>query len=308
LISTYKDEFSSKVQDGVKSFASGFEVKMSTGSQQIDNAMSDMASKIDEVNEGLRESLSTAGADLRTKTRELLTNHLEVSGAELEGVSSKVKQDIGESYEQLNNQLDSLNTTLNKTIEKLEESPMIGLTEKTLEQAFATPSDDEVDTSDIAERLSQVWDRVKAADFPGAKKTWNVVTRDAVNAHIKDMLTRAKSKVTLIVPEVGDVPTETLTELKTVVGVELVVTESGALGPNVKPLVGKGNIRVRIRSEKDVFACVRDSEEVLMAPAASIDSDVIGVVSEDAGFVKFVMSIVGPIFQAKTKRLKPEDL
>ena len=53
---------------------------------------------------------------------------------------------------------------------------------------------------------------------------------------------------------------------------------------------------------------MRDSEEVIMAPAASADSDVIGVVSEDDGFVRFVMSIVGPIFQAKTKLLKPEDL
>ena len=172
---------------------------------------------------------------------------------------------------------------------------MIGLTDETLEQAFASTSGDDVDTKDIAERLSKVWDRVKASDFPGAKKTWNVVTRDAVNAHIKDMLLRAKSKVTLIVPEVNDIPTEVLTELKTMVGVELVVTESGALGPKVKPLVGRGNIRVRTRSDKDVFACVRDSEELLMAPASSDDADVIGVVSEDDGFVKFVMSIIGPI-------------
>ncbi|MFW9921067.1 MAG: hypothetical protein ACFFED_15810, partial [Candidatus Thorarchaeota archaeon] len=73
-------------------------------------------------------------------------------------------------------------------------------------------------------------------------------------------------------------------------------------------LIGRGNIRVRSRTEKDVFACVRDSEEVLMAPAATSDVDVIGVVSEDDGFVKFVMSIIGPIFQAKTKLLKPEDI
>jgi hypothetical protein len=308
IISTHKDESSGKIQENVSSLVSGLDAKLSSGSQEVDSTISTMTSKIDQVNEGLKQSLSSAGDDLKNKTSGLLSNHLEVSGAELESVSSKVKQDIGDSYRQLDNQLDSLKGTLTATIEKLEESPMIGLTEETLEEAFASPSGDEVDTQDIAERLSKVWDRVRAADFPGAKKTWNVVTRDAVNAHIKDMLTRAKSKVTLIIPEVGDVPTEVLTELKTVVGVELVVTESGALGPSVKPLVGRGNIRVRSRSEKDVFACVRDSEEVLMAPAASSDADVIGVVSEDDGFVKFVMSIVGPIFQAKTKLVKPEDL
>jgi hypothetical protein len=235
-------------------------------------------------------------------------DNLERSGAGLDTVASQTSQEIQSSYGKLDAQLDTLNSVLSKAVDKLEESPMIGLTDATLEQAFAPSGRDQVDTKRIAERLDRVWERVKAADFPGAKKTWNVVTRAAVNAHIQDMLTRAKSKVTLIVPEVQDLPVEVLADLKSTIGVELVVTEGGQIGQKVKPLVGKGNIRVRTRSERDVFACVRDSEEVIMAPAASVDSDVIGVVSEDEGFVRFVMSIVGPIFQAKTKLLKPEDL
>ncbi|MCK5152495.1 MAG: hypothetical protein KAQ65_11655, partial [Candidatus Thorarchaeota archaeon] len=307
LISNHKDESNNKIQEGVQSLVSGIEGKMEMGRQEADSIIMNASSKVDGANEEQKQSLSSAGEDLKSKSGSLLSTHLESTGAELDGITSKVTQDIGESYQKLEDQLESLNGTLTRSIDKLEESPMIGLTDETLEAAFAS-SGDEVDTQDIAERLSKVWERVRAADFPGAKKTWNVVTRDAVNAHIKDMLGRAKSKVTLIIPEASDVPTETLKELKTVVGVELVLTESGSLGPNVKSLVGKGNIRVRLRSEKDVFACVRDSEEVLMAPAASEDSDVIGVVSEDDGFVKFVMSIVGPIFQAKTKLVKPEDL
>ena len=303
----HKDESNNKIQEGVQSLVSGIEGKMEMGRQEADSIIMNASSKVDGANEEQKQSLSSAGEDLKSKSGSLLSTHLESTGAELDGITSKVTQDIGESYQKLEDQLESLNGTLTRSIDKLEESPMIGLTDETLEAAFAS-SGDEVDTQDIAERLSKVWERVRAADFPGAKKTWNVVTRDAVNAHIKDMLGRAKSKVTLIIPEASDVPTETLKELKTVVGVELVLTESGSLGPNVKSLVGKGNIRVRLRSEKDVFACVRDSEEVLMAPAASEDSDVIGVVSEDDGFVKFVMSIVGPIFQAKTKLVKPEDL
>jgi DNA anti-recombination protein RmuC len=308
LLSNHKTESATKIQESVTSLISGVEAKLEKGSQEVEGTINDLSSRVDQTYDELKQSTSSAGDDLQSKSGSLLSSHLDLSGSELEGISSKVKQDIGDSYQQLDTQLDSLKGTLTGTIEKLEESPMIGLTEETLEEAFASPSGDEVDTQDIAERLSKVWDRVRAADFPGAKKTWNVVTRNAVNAHIKDMLSRAKSKVTLIVPEVGDIPTDVLTDLKTVVGVELVVTTTGALGPSVKPLVGKGNIRVRSRSERDVFACVRDSEEVLMAPAASTDDDVIGVVSEDDGFVKFVMSIVGPIFQAKTKLVKPEDL
>jgi hypothetical protein len=307
-ITDHKTESASKIQERVRSLTSGVAAITTKGSLEVDGSITDMTSKIEMTHEELRTSLSVAGDDIKSKSGNLLTKHLNLSSAELDEISSKLKHDISESYQKLDNQLDSLKGTLSGTMEKLEESPMVGFTEATLEETFASPSGDEVDTRDIAERLSKVWETVKAADFPGAKKTWNIVTRDAVNAHIKDMLTRAKSKVTLIVPEPSDIPISILTELKSSVGVELVVTESGALVQSVKSLIGRGNIRVRSRSEKDVFACVRDSEEVLMAPAASVDTDVIGVVSEDNGFVRFVMSIVGPIFQAKTKLLKPEDL
>ena len=97
-----------------------------------------------------------------------------------------------------------------------------------------------------------------------------------------------------------------LSEVKTTVGIELVVTEGNL--DKVKPLVGRGNIRVRVRSEKDVYACVRDSEEVLLAPAALKDQDVVGVTTEEEGFIRFIMGIVGPIFQAKAKMLRPGDI
>lgn len=307
-ITDHKIESASKIQERVSSLTSGVEAITTKGSLEVDGTVTDINSKVEMTHEELRTSLSAAGDDLKSKSGNLLTKHLKLSSTELDEISSKLKHDISESYQKLDNQLDSLKGTLSGTMEKLEESPMVGFSEATLEETFASPSGDEVDTRDIAERLSKVWETVRAADFPGAKKTWNVVTRDAVNAHIKDMLTRAKSKVTLIVPEPSDIPISILTELKSSVGVELVVTESGALAPSVRTLVGRGNIRVRSRKEKDVFACVRDSEEVLMAPAASVDTDVIGVVSEDDGFVRFVMSIVGPIFQAKTKLLKHENL
>ncbi len=307
-LSAHRTESQSRIDALTNSLTSGLVTKLDTKNQEIEDLKNRTSTSIRDRNEEVKNAIASSASDLQSRTKNLLTTNLESSKAELEGLTSKLKQDIARSYQELEGQQDALRETLSSSIAKLEESPMLGLTDETLEQAFAPSSKDQVDTRQIAERLSSVWDRVRATDFPGAKKTWNVVTRNAVNAHIMDMLERAKSKVTLIVPEASDVPTETLMSLKTTTGVELVVTESGLLGKAVKPLIGRGNIRVRSRSEKDVFACVRDSEEVIMAPAATNDADVIGVVSEDDGFVKFVMSIIGPIFQAKTKLLKAEDL
>ena len=122
------------------------------------------------------------------------------------------------------------------------------------------------------------------------------------------MINRAKSKITLIVAYPEEIPTDILIEVKGTLGCEIVVTEGGLLADKVRPLIGRGNIRVRIRTDRDVYACVRDSEEVLLAPVSKDDRDVIGVATEDPGFVKFVMGVVGPIFQAKTKLLRPGDI
>lgn len=297
-----------QIDTTTKALKAGVQAKLNSKSGEIDSLEKNAIESLDIKSQDLRNSMETAGKDLREKTKNLMTTNLEAAHAEFEGLLSQVQQDMTQGYQELTDQLSSLEKDLSTSINKLDQSPMVGLTNESLEEAFESSSQDQVNTQEVAERLSSVWSRIGAMDFPGAKKTWTVVTRSAVNAHIIDMLQRAKSKITLIVPEVGDIPTETLIALKTTTGVELVITEGGALGPAVKPLIGRGNIRVRSRSEKDVFACVRDSEEVLMAPAASQDADVIGVVSEDGGFVRFVMSIIGPIFQAKTKLLKPEDL
>jgi len=307
-ISEHKSQMQSKLNSSIDTLDSAILSNLASGQQSIDGIITDTRSTFVARNENLKSTVESLTTDLKQKGVEILRANIDDATTGLDEISSNIQSDIAESFNDLRSQVDTYAETLASSKTKLEESPMLGLTDETLEKAFASSSGDQVDTKEIAEGLSSAWKRVQATDFPGAKKTWTVVTREAVNAHIKDMLERAKSKATLIVPEASDVPTEVLKGLKTTTGVELVVTESGLLGSAVKPLVGKGNIRVRSRSEKDVFACVRDSEEVLMAPAAAQDVDVIGVVSEDDGFVKFVMSIIGPIFQAKTKLLKPEDL
>jgi hypothetical protein len=276
-----------------------------TKTTEIESAFSSAKTKLDTVSRSMLQDTIRETEEYKEKTSTAFISTQDDIISKLKSFGKQVSDETTGGYDDLKERSGSLRNTLGTMQSKLEQDAMIGLSETALDDAFADTRG-EVPGSEIASLLSKVWERVGSTDFPGAKQTWTIVTRDAVLAHIKDMLQRAKSKVTLIYPSPLEVPTDILAELKTTVGVELVVTE-GNLSP-VRPLIGRGNIRVRTRSERDVYACVRDSEEVLLAPAAPSDVDVVGVTTEEDGFIRFIMSIVGPIFQAKTKLIREGDI
>jgi hypothetical protein len=272
----------------------------------IDSASENVRAGIDSLSEKIKSTVESTADSLKSESIKVVTASMESIAKSVEDLGPEIEKSLVSGYASLSSDTTAVKSTLNRLLSKLEESPMLGLTEDTLDDAFAAPTEEA--GSNAAAVLSKVWKRVGATDFPGAKDFWTVSTRSAVLAHISDMVQRAKSKITLILAYPTEIPTEMLVELKSTTGVELVVTEGGLLADKARPLVGRGNIRVRTRTEMDVYACVRDSEEVLLAPVTKDDRDVIGIVTEDQGFVKFVMGVVGPIFQAKTKLLRPGDI
>ncbi|MBD3405414.1 MAG: hypothetical protein GF411_04650 [Candidatus Lokiarchaeota archaeon] len=275
---------------------------------EVDQVLDTSKTELQQAADQLKSTVETVANDFRGRTIEMATSSKQEMDSQLAYLKTKIGSRIENTWNDLETLTSSFKSTVTTTAEKVSESEMVGVAEETLAEAFPSAADIEDQASGIADILTSAWARIESTDFPGARKTWNISTRAAVLSHIKDMINRAKSKVTLILPYVAEVPSELLVELKSTIGMELVVTEGPELAERCSPLVGRGNIRVRTRKERDVYACVRDGEEVLLAPLTTRDEDVIGVATEDDGFVKFIMSIIGPIFQARTKMLKPEDL
>lgn len=262
---------------------------------------------IDVVNKKLVDSVVSVAGGHRDLAVKAVTSSLNTSKSNLMGLQARLSKIVESSWEGVGTTLASLKDGVNRIVADANKSEMIGITDETLAKVFPTSVSVDSRGAEIAKVLTSAWQTASAADFPGAKKTWTVVTQKAVLAHIQDMIGRAKSKVTLIVPRADEVPADLLAKMKSTIGVEVVMTEEPKLPDKIRALVGKGNIRIRTRAEKDVYACVRDSEEMLLAPAATKEEDVIGVVTEEEGFVRFIMGTVGPIFQSKTKLIRPED-
>jgi sugar-specific transcriptional regulator TrmB len=263
---------------------------------------------IDAVNKKLVDSVTRLAGGHKDLAVKAVRSSLSASMNGLTDLQTRLSKIVESSWEDVGTTLASLKDSVNRIVADVNKSEMIGMTEETLAKVFPTSAPGDGKGAEIAKVLTSAWQTATATDFPGAKRTWTVVTRKAVLAHVQDMIERAKSKVTLIVPRADDVPAELLAKTKSTIGVEVVMTEEPKIPDRIRPLVGKGNIRIRSRAEKDVYACIRDSEEMLLAPVTTKEEDAIGVVTEEEGFVRFIMGTIGPIFQSKTKLLRPEDL
>ncbi len=274
----------------------------------IDSLVADSKQGIDDAAQRLKESTAAIAEQFKTSSAKALQKSTERLKSELDGLKDELEISFEASFNQFIEITSSFRNEIKKIASEVEKGEMLETSQELLEKAF--PSSESIaDTgTEVVKMLASVWSKIGATNFPGAKKTWTITSREVVLAHIKDMIGRAKSKATLIFPFIHDVPVEMLSQLKTTTGVEVVVTDEPGLNDRLSSIIGKGNIRVRVRSGRDVYACVRDSEEVLLAPATDRDEDVVGVLTVDDGFVKFIMGIIGPIFQAKTKLLRPEDL
>ncbi len=272
---------------------------------QIQKTIETTKQVIDETSQSLTAALQATGEEFWKNFTSGIRQSEKDIGKEMATLAEGLNNDLVKCWDNTSEVAQSFKRDVQQLIDRLSGREIAAGAEEVLVRSFPTTTDV---GQEIAKTLLSTWKSVGTTDYPGARKTWTISTRKAVLTHTRDMIERAKSKVTLIVTTPDEIPIELLSKLKSTIGVEIVVTEGPTLSAKAKPILGKGNIRVRVRDEKDVYACVRDSEEMLLAPAGPKDEEVIGVVTEDEGFVRFVMGIVGPIFQSKARLLRPEDL
>ena len=63
-----------------------------------------------------------------------------------------------------------------------------------------------------------------------------------------------------------------------------------------------GNIQFRqLKSAGKYWAITRDAEEVILAPAADKEEDVIGLVSTEEGYRDLYSKFIGPVFLAESR-------
>ena len=165
------------------------------------------------------------------------------------------------------------------------------------------------DAKSNEEMLMTAWDEVSKTALSKAQESWHLVTKTAILVHITDMLLRTKSTITIVIPELGDVPAENLLATKPQIRVHVVTgIDMTKDAPKIKQLLEKGNIRMWDRPARDSFGCARDAEEVLLAPSMGEPQKIVATISEHPGYVELFHKIFGPMWMASSKEVKLRDL
>ena len=155
--------------------------------------------------------------------------------------------------------------------------------------------------------LDSAWEY--AAEVPStiAEKTWHIVGKEAVLNRMKDMIRRTKTMVTIVLPKIDDIPVDVVRESKKTQKINIVVNVGGnKVHPVIKELISMPNVRVWHRDAKDYYACTRDGEEVLLAPAIGSDKQLVALVSEKEEYVLLMHKFVGPMWMASSEEIKAQ--
>nr|MDO8134231.1 hypothetical protein [Candidatus Njordarchaeum guaymaensis] len=157
--------------------------------------------------------------------------------------------------------------------------------------------------------MRTAWAEITDTQQINADKTWHYVTRRAILNHLKDMVKRTKSTVTIVVPNLDEVPLKEIKEISKAIRINIVAGVDEILHKKLlKELLAQGNVRIWNLAEKDYISCTRDAEEVLIAPVAKRDLDCVATASVEENYVKLYHKFIGPMWMASSREIKEKEL
>ncbi|MFX0067454.1 MAG: helix-turn-helix domain-containing protein [Candidatus Hodarchaeota archaeon] len=238
-------------------------------------------------------------------------------------MDSNLEAKLTENTETLiNNSLDILTSHEKQYIENVKalESTLLGNVDSVIGRVTTTGKEINTkageginiihsDAKTNEEMLKAAWDEVSRTALSEAQESWHLVTKTAILVHITDMLLRTKSTITIVIPDLADVPAENLLATRPQIRVHVVTgIDIAKDAPKIKQLLEKGNIRLWDRPARDSFGCARDAEEVLLAPSMGEPQKIVATISEHPGYVELFHKIFGPMWMASSKEVKLRDL
>ncbi|MFX1519911.1 MAG: hypothetical protein ACFFCD_08315, partial [Promethearchaeota archaeon] len=141
--------------------------------------------------------------------------------------------------------------------------------------------------------VKDLWDEIQEIIPVASDLTW-YLSGGQLDESIKAIIERTKRSLTIITPNIKDVPLNTIKKLESSVQV-LVITQPDLETEEERRIVQElyqlGNVRVKKKIEINYRAIWRDHEEVLIAPKGL---ETLGIISEDPNYVAMIDKILRP--------------
>src|SRR5271157_33524 len=136
--------------------------------------------------------------------------------------------------------------------------------------------------------------------------TWHVIGTQSIIECIRSAMHRTKSTIVIVTPTVMPEVLEMLSEIAyQKKAARFMYTTSWDLATYndiLNKMKSFGNIQFRqLKGRGEYWACTRDAEEVILAPAAEKEEDIVGIVSTESGYSTLYSQFIGPVFLANSR-------
>jgi hypothetical protein len=281
---------------------------------------------VDTANERYKQESESTKAALTTLLSQHLKNYLEavnkVTG-ELNLTFTKHFDDCSELTKNFGRKFGELltihqnkyETASNRMIEGLttcidqDEAAINDASNKMLKEFMDNTTKTAKEAGSVENLMRAAWAEITDTQQINADKTWHYVTKRAILNHMKDMVKRTKSTVTVVVPNIEEAPIEEIKKISRAIRIQIITGVDETIHKKLlKELFLQGNVRIWSLTEKDYISCTRDAEEVLIAPVARKDTDCVATVSVEDNYVKLYHKFIGPMWMASSREIREKTL
>ncbi|RLE47473.1 MAG: hypothetical protein DRJ18_03180, partial [Candidatus Methanomethylicota archaeon] len=252
------EQASNKFMEGIKEIS---ETTISSISQQIEEINRVLENLRKNVEESLKKTIEDTNRSI-SELRENIVNSLRMSTEE---AISTISKRVEEESTKLGDRIRSM---FSEAILKETKKVLVGFEE----------------TLDVMLKLYE--ETVKKA-MPEKRTVWLVRGISGVEAHIKDMITRAKTFVILVLPSLDQVPLERIAGLRGLVRVQIVARILPSSSSHIKilnQLRARRGVHVRSYEEGNIIGCVIDGKEAVFAVIPP-RGEVYGIATSDENWV-----------------------
>ncbi|TFF88779.1 MAG: hypothetical protein EU549_02380 [Promethearchaeota archaeon] len=281
----------------------------------IENTMQWITDEYENINTSLRESIEGNIENYEDQSQQSSSTTREKITKTLNEQKSNIKNNFGNIEDRMSKVIEDQTLEIKKEGQNSQEifSNLAEKQKTLLLEKISEISNDFIgqinklkeDTSESEILLRNIWQELQKIRRLKETGTWEVKTLTAVIEHIKDMISRTTSSITLLLPDSTKIPFDEISKIKPAIDVQLFTEISNILLKSVemKPLLKKDNIRI-FDIKENFYGAFRDNEEVLIAPDEKEKEKVSGIISVQEGHIDLFFNIIGPTYASRSKEIE----
>ena len=263
------------------------ETSLNALKEQLNGDINNLTSSIKNEGEDITDKISKFSVNLVSIISDLFGSWLDTLN-ELNSQPSDVIESLLDRWvDEIKSEVDKFSEVSESVLSKILE-PI----EKVEDEIFNTISDRirfvKVIIDNRDKDLQNIMDQSRTFDYTKLSDTWVVVGLPSIYASLTDLLLRAKNKVTVVTPRIDLELVEITRKMKRTIRVTFVADIDKEKDARIiKKVDEEGRIALRAYVEKDLYACIRDSEEIIFGYERP-DEEMVGIRTSTPSIVSLI--------------------